>query len=57
MIQKQIANFLDAVSGGTFVFGVITGQGIAIFLGGLASCFAIWNHLDQIYTRKYKKDK
>ena len=57
MIHRQVANFLDITSGGTFVFGVITGQGIAIFLGGLASIFAIVNHLDQIYTRRYKKDK
>ena len=55
MFQKPVEHILDASSGITFIFGVITGQHIAIFLGGLASAVAIWNHLDQIYTRKFKK--
>ena len=55
MISKPFEYVLDASSGLTFFLGVITGQHIAIFLGGLASAVAIWNHLDQIYARKYKK--
>lgn len=55
MFHKHVENILDASSGMTFIYGMITGQHIAIFLGGLASIVTIWNHLDQIYTRKFKK--
>lgn len=46
---------LDIGSGYTLLSGLITGQQIAIFLGGLASIVAIINHTDQYLTRRYER--
>lgn len=55
MIHKPISYILDGASGGTFLLGILTGQNIAIFLGGVASVLAGINHLQQILERKQKK--
>lgn len=55
MIQKPLSYVLDALSGGTFFLGWVTGQNIAIFLGGIASILAAINHFQQILDRKQKK--
>lgn len=46
---------LDIASGYTLLAGLINGQNIAIFLGGLASIAAIINHGDQYLTRRYER--
>lgn len=55
MINKAIYYVLDAISGGTFLLGIVTGQNIAIFLGGIASILAAVNHYQQILERKQRK--
>lgn len=56
MIQKPLIYVLDTISGTTFLLGWVTGQNIAIFLGGIASILAAINHLQQILDRKQKKN-
>ena len=57
-MQSKITTYiLDTASGITFAAGIITGQNIALFLGGLASIMAFINHADQWYTRKYGNKK
>lgn len=57
MFHRPLSYILDAFSGGTFFLGIATGQGIAIFLGGLASILSAINHYQQIMERKQKKGK
>lgn len=57
MFHKPISYILDAFSGGTAVFGFITGNDVAIFFGVLASILAGVNHFQQILERKQKKGK
>lgn len=56
-MENRITTYLlDAASGSTFIAGIITGQNLALFLGGLASIMAFVNHLDQYLTRKNNKN-
>lgn len=55
MIHKPLSYLLDTASGGTFLLGIVTGQNIAIFLGGIASILAAVNHFQQIMERKQNK--
>ena len=55
MIQRPLSYVLDAASGSTFLLGIVSGENIAIFLGGIASVLAAINHLQQILDRKQKK--
>lgn len=57
MIHKPFSYLLDGASGVTFLGGIMTGQNVAIFLGGIASILAAINHLQQIIERKQKNKK
>lgn len=57
MIHRPLSWILDGVSGSTFLLGIVTGQNIAIFLGGMASIMAFINHLNQFLDRQKNKKK
>jgi len=55
MFNKGVNYLLDGASGSTLIVGIMWGQNIAIFLGGLASIMAFVNHFDQYQTRKNER--
>ena len=55
MIHKPFSYLLDGASGATFLGGILSGEGVLMFLGGLASIAAIINHADQYFKRNKKQ--
>lgn len=55
MVHKAWNYLLDGISGTYFIAGIINGQNIALFLGGIASIMAMINHYQQILDRKQKQ--
>jgi hypothetical protein len=55
--MKQVTILFDGLSGTTLIGGIITGQTLLMFLGGIASLMAILNHGSQFYERFKKRNK